>query len=74
MNREEFRAVMESLARIELMIKVNMEAKYGRKETNRVYNEIVNTITKEFDKVNRNTLDEPLPGQMTLEDFTNESN
>lgn len=45
-NRDEYIALLSSLARIELLIKVLMEAKYGRTEANRVYKEVVETIEK----------------------------
>ena len=43
-NKQEFVVLLQSLGRIELMIKSIMEEKYGRKETNRVYKEIVKII------------------------------
>lgn len=46
MDKEEYIALLSSLARIELLIKVLMEAKYGRTEANRVYKEVVETIEK----------------------------
>ena len=53
------------------MIKSIMEEKYGRKETNRVYKEIVKIID---DNIKLPTsLDEPLPGQMSMEE-SHESN
>ena len=67
MPKGECRAILESLSRIELLITTVMESKYGREETNRVYKEVSNIIREQFNKFN--TLDEPLPGQMTLEDF-----
>lgn len=48
MNKEEFKAIMSSLARIEFLIKIIMEEKYGRKEANRVYNEVVKTIDSQL--------------------------
>ncbi len=48
MNNEEFKAIMSSLARIEFLIKIIMEEKYGRKEANRVYNEVVKTIDSQL--------------------------
>lgn len=45
-DRDEYMALLSSLARIELLIKVLMEAKYGRTEANRVYKEVVETIEK----------------------------
>lgn len=47
-DRDEYMALLSSLARIELLIKVLMEAKYGRTEANRVYKEVVETIEKEL--------------------------
>lgn len=44
MNKQEFIVIFQSLGRIELMIKSIMEEKYGRKETNKLYKEIVNII------------------------------
>lgn len=48
MDKEEFKAIMSSLARIEFLIKIIMEEKYGRKEANRVYNEVVKTIDSQL--------------------------
>ncbi len=48
MNNEEFKAIMSSLARIEFLIKIIMEEKYGRKEANRVYNEVVKRIDSQL--------------------------
>ena len=63
MNKQEFVVLLQSLGRIELMIKSIMEEKYGRKETNRVYKEIVKIID---DNIKLPTsLDEAIPGQMT---------
>ena len=71
MNKQELVVLLQSLGRIELMIKSIMEEKYGRKETNRVYKEIVKIID---DNIKLPTsLDEPLPGQMTIEDLMEES-
>lgn len=67
MRKGECRAILESLSRIELLITTIMEEKYGKKETNRVYKEVSNIIREQFNKLN--TLDEPLPGQMSFEDF-----
>ena len=67
MNKEGFVVLLQSLGRIELMIKSIMEEKYGRKETNRVYKEIVKIID---DNIKLPTsLDEQIPGQMNMEDF-----
>ena len=44
MNEEEFKAIMSSVARIEFLIKTIMEEKYGRKEANRVYEEVAKII------------------------------
>lgn len=67
MNKQEFVVLFQSLGRIELMIKSIMEEKYGRKETNRVYKEIVKIID---DNIKLPTsLDEQIPGQMSMEDF-----
>lgn len=58
MNKQEFVVLLQSLGRIELMIKFIMDEKYGRKETNRVYKEIVKIID---DNIKLSTsLDEPL--------------
>ena len=74
-NKQEFVVLLQSLGRIELMIKSIMEEKYGRKETNRVYKEIVKIID---DNIKLPTsLDEQIPGQMTIDDLmegNNESN
>lgn len=50
MNKEEFKAIMKSLARIEFLLKTMIEAKYGRKEAKRVYGEIVDIVDKELFK------------------------
>lgn len=47
-DRDEYMALLSSLARIELLIKVLMEAKYGRTEANRVYKEVVETIDSQL--------------------------
>lgn len=65
MNKEAFVVLLQSLGRIELMIKSIMEEKYGRKETNRVYKEIVKIIDDNI-KLPR-SLDEQIPGQMNME-------
>lgn len=71
MNKQEFIVLLQSLGRIELMIKSIMEEKYGRKETNKVYKEIVKIID---DNIKLPTsLDEQIPGQMNTEE-SNESN
>ena len=71
MNKEGFVVLLQSLGRIELMIKSIMEEKYGRKETNRVYKEIVKIID---DNIKLPTsLDEQIPGQMNMEE-SHESN
>lgn len=71
MNKQEFIVLLQSLGRIELMIKSIMEEKYGRKETNRVYKEIVKIVD---DNIKLPTsLDEQIPGQMTIDDFMGES-
>ena len=71
MNKQELVVLLQSLGRIELMIKSIMEEKYGRKETNRVYKEIVKIID---DNIKLPTsLDEQIPGQMSIEDLMEES-
>ena len=50
MTKEEFKAIMQSLGRIEFLLKIILEAKYGRTEANRVYGEIVDIIDKELFK------------------------
>ena len=50
MTREEFKAVFTSLARIEMLIKVIMQAQYGEKEANRVYQEVTELMNKELFK------------------------
>ena len=72
MPKGECRAILESLSRIELLITTIMEEKYGKKETERVYREVSNIIREQFNKFN--TLDEPLPGQMSFEDLQSENN
>lgn len=57
MNKQEFVVLLQSLGRIELMIKSIMEEKYGRKETNRVYKKIVKIIDNNI-KLST-SLDEP---------------
>ena len=71
MNKEEFVVILQSLGRIELMIKSIMEEKYGRKETNRVYKEIVKIIDDNIKLAT--SLDEPIPGQTNTEG-NNENN
>ena len=71
MNKQELVVLLQSLGRIELMIKSIMEEKYGRKETNRVYKEIVKIIDDNLKLPT--SLDEPLPGQMTIDDLMEES-
>ena len=68
-NKQEFVVLLQSLGRIELMIKSIMEEKYGRKETNRVYKEIVKIVDNKLPT----SLDEPLPGQMIIDDLMGES-
>lgn len=48
MNKEEFKALFSSVARIEWLIKIIMQEKYGTKEANRVYQEVADTIEKAF--------------------------
>lgn len=48
MTKEEYLTLLSSLARIELLIKILMEAKYGRTEANRVYKEVVETIDSQL--------------------------
>ena len=64
MNKQEFVVLLQSLGRIELMIKSIMEEKYGRKETNRVYKEIVKIIDNNI-KLST-SLAEALSGQMSM--------
>ena len=68
MRKGECRAILESLSRIELLIITIMEEKYGRKATERVYKEVSNIIREQFNEL-PTSLDEPLPGQMSFEDF-----
>lgn len=71
MNKQELIVLLQSLGRIELMIKSIMEEKYGRKETNRLYKEIVKIID---DNIKLPTsLDESLSGQMSMNDFDQSS-
>ena len=66
-NKQEFVVLLQSLGRIELMIKSIMEEKYGRKET-----EIVKIIN---DNIKLPTsLDEQIPGQMTIDDLMEGNN
>ena len=46
MEKDIYLALLQSTARIELMLKTIMSAKYGDKEANRVYDEIVKVIDK----------------------------
>ena len=73
-NKQEFVVLLQSLGRIELMIKSIMEEKYGRKETNRVYKEIVKIVDNKLPT----SLDEDSHyHQMTIDDLmegNNESN
>ena len=50
MDKEEFKAVFSSLARIELLIKTIMAEKYGEKEANKVYGEVVKVIDENLFK------------------------
>lgn len=43
-------AILQSLGRIEFMIKTIMQEKYGEKETKRIYKEICDLINKEITK------------------------
>lgn len=53
MSREEFKALLSSVARIEFLIKIIMEAQFGEKETKRVYGEVIKIIEdKLFDEEN----------------------
>lgn len=65
MNKQEFVVLLQSLGRIELMIKSIMEEKYGRKETNRVYKKIVKIVDNNIKLPT--SLDEQIPGQMSME-------
>ena len=75
-NKQEFVVLLQSLGRIELMIKSIMEEKYGRKETNRVYKEIVKIVDNNIKLPT--SLDEDFHyHQMTIDDLmegNNESN
>ena len=74
MNKQEFIVLFQSLGRIELMIKSIMEEKYGRKETDRVYKEIVKIVDNNIKLPT--SLDEDYH-QMTIDDLmegNNESN
>lgn len=72
MNKQEFIVLLQSLGRIELMIKSIMEEKYGRKETNRVYNEIVKIIDDNI-KLPTSLDEDPHYYQMTIDDLMEES-
>lgn len=50
MNKEEFKALFSSVARIEWLIRIIMQEKYGTKEANRVYQEVADTIEKAFNE------------------------
>lgn len=50
MTKEEFKAIMQSLGRIKLLLKTMIEAKYGEKTAKRVYGEIVDIIDRELFK------------------------
>ena len=67
-NKQEFIVLLQSLGRIEKSI---MEEKYGRKETNRVYKETVKMVDNNIKLPT--SLDEPLPGQMSIDDLMEES-
>lgn len=71
MNRQEFITLLQSLGRIELMIKSIMEEKYGRKETNRVYKEIVKIIDDNI-KLPTSLDEDPHYHQMSMEEILNE--
>ena len=45
-EKDLYLALLQSNARIELLLKTLMSAKYGEKEANRVYDEIVKVIEK----------------------------
>ena len=75
-NKQEFVVLLQSLGRIELMIKSIMEEKYGMKETNRVYKEIVKIIDDNI-KLPTSLDEDPYYHQMTIDDLmegNNESN
>lgn len=73
MNKQEIVLLFQSLGRIELMIKSIMEEKYGRKETNRVYKEIVKIIDDNI-KLFTSLDEDPHYYQMNIDDFMEESN
>lgn len=50
MTSEEFKVILKSLGRIELLIKLMIEAKYGKAEGRRVYKEVTDLIDKELFK------------------------
>lgn len=50
MNKEEFKTLMSSVARIEWLIFIIMQEKYGEKEAKKVYNEVCNVIDKDLFK------------------------
>lgn len=46
MELDLLKAIFQSNARIELLLKTLIQAKYGEKEANRVYDEILKVIDK----------------------------
>ena len=48
MTKEEYKELVSSVARIEFLIKIIMEEKYGKVEANRVYNEVVKAIDSQL--------------------------
>lgn len=54
MDKEEFKAVLSSLARIELLIKTIMAEKYGEKVANEVYSKAVNIVDENLFKEGNN--------------------
>ena len=50
MSEEEFKVLLKGLYRIELLIKTDMEQRYGEKVANKVSNEILEYVDKTVDK------------------------
>lgn len=50
MTKEEFKALLSSLARIELLIVTNMKAKYGEKTGRDVYDEVIKAIDEAWNE------------------------
>lgn len=51
MSEEGYKVLIKGLLRVELLIKVNMEERYGEEATNKVCNEILEYVDKTVDKI-----------------------